>query len=75
MSIKVNVLANHSVSFLWDNQGMDVFVMTTSNTFMKNKITFDCKKWCKSNRLIGSTLCSEGCWLLLGKTDNRGISA
>ena len=54
---------------------MDVFVMTTSNTFMKNKITFDCKKWCKSNRLIGSTLCSEGCWLLLGKSDNRGISA
>ena len=49
---------------VWDNEGMDVFVMTTSNTFMKNKITFDCKKWCKSNRLMGSTLCSEGCCLI-----------
>ena len=58
-----------------DKQGMDVFVITTSNTFMKKKITLDQKEWCKSNRIMGSTLCSEGCWGLLEKSDNRGISA
>ena len=29
---------------VWDNEGMDVFVMTTTNTFVKRKITFDQKK-------------------------------
>ena len=29
---------------LWDNKGMDVFVITTSNTFVKKKITFDQKQ-------------------------------
>ena len=35
---------------------MDVFVKTTSNTFMKKKNTFGPNKWSKNNMLKCSTL-------------------
>ena len=51
---------------VWKKLCITIYPMSTSNSFMKKKTTFDRGKPVKNHRLIGSTLCSKAAGVCLG---------
>ena len=45
---------------------MTIYAMSTSNRFMKKKITFDLSKQDKKHRLMGSTPCCKAAGVCMG---------